>query len=242
MFDWLGTFNKSQFEAFLGFARAQIPIADLRIRHLLYEQTRVGSLVFRFDGGTPVVFGADPRESLLGRLLVAYEVQGGNPFRELRVRAMTQPLFLRRGSESLPATTMSNDEVVGAKGLADASSAVLLQRMKEPFLDVLQNRFGRLERKIKRAIDYSDQLGAEAKILTRMKQTIEVEGSLEELAERVYELISSPEYRAVYDDQGSDPFGFNTHAPFSSYDAAVGKTAETPQRQGSGFVGPGQTG
>lgn len=247
--DHLGTFNKSQLDRFLVFARAQLPLVDARIQHLSAEQARLGSVVFKFDQGIPVGFAADPVESYLGKLLAAYEVLGGNPFQDLRIRLRTQPIFLVRGSESTPAQYMSNGEVVGAKGLADAPSAVLMSRAKAWIEDTLQGRFGKLERKIRRTLDYSDQLQVEIDVLTKIKAAAEIDDSLESYASQLQQLISDPNYRAIFDDKGKDPFGFTTYAPFSSYDAVtssdpnlVDRTSESPQRQNAGFVGPGEKG
>lgn len=247
-FDHLGTFNRSQLDRFLVFARSQIPYIDARIQHLSAEQARVGAVTFKYDKGIPVGFSADPPESYIGKLLAAYEVLGGNPFQDLRVRARTQPIFVVRGSEIAPATYMSHGEVIGAKGLADAPSAVLMSQAKDWLADTLHGRFGRLERKIRRSLDYSDQLQAEADMLTKIKQAASIEGSLEAIAAQLLQLISDPNYRAIFDDKGKDPFGLTTYAPYSSYDAVQSTDtslvdragAEAPQRQNSGFVGPGE--
>jgi hypothetical protein len=244
-FDFLGTFNLSQIQQFLTFARSQLPAIGARINHLEAEISRIGSIVFEFEQGTPSAFGADPPESYLGRLLAAYEVLGGNPF-SLRLRSRNQPSFLVRGTENSPAQYMSTGEVVGAKGLADAPSAVLVDNARRWIDATLQRRFGRLERKIRRALDYSDQLQLEINGLELIRQGAEQEGSLEGIASQLQQLISDPNYRAIYDDAGQDPYGFNVYAPFSSYDAVVSsspdqvnRTAETAQRQSGGFVGPG---
>ncbi len=249
MLDFLGTFNKSQLERFFAFARTQLPLVDARTQHLQFEMARIGTVVFQFNEGIPVAFGADPPESYIGKLLAAYEVLGGNPFLDLRLRARTQPVFLVRGTESTPAQYMSNGEVVGARGLADGPSAVLMQQARAWLEATFQGRFNRLERKIRRALDYSDQLGLEIEDLSRIKQALGVDGSLESYASQLQELIANPTYRAIFDDQGADPFGFNVYAPFSSYDVAnsqnpdmVNRTAESAQRQNSGFVKPGSKG
>lgn len=248
-YDYLGTFNKSQLDRFLAFARTQLPLVDARIQHLEAEQFRLGAVVFRYDQGVPVGFAADPPESTMGRLLAAYEVLGGDPFHDLRLRAKTQPIYLVRGNESTPAQYMSHGEVVGARGLADAPSAVLMGRAREWLEDTLQFRFGSLERKLRRSLDYFDQLQDEIDKLTLIKQAVEVDESFAGLEAQLQQLIQDPNYRAIFDDNGADPFGMTSYAPFSSYDAVrstipdmVDRTAEGPQRQNSGFVGPGEKG
>lgn len=247
--DFLGTFNKSQLDRFLNWARAQLPTIDARIEHLTTESIRMGIVVFRFEQGVPVEFVVNPATSYLGQLMAAYEVQGGNPFLDLRVRLRNDPIFAVRGSERKPVSYMSNGEVIGAKGLADAPSAELVRRARAWLDDTLHARYGRLERKIRRVLDYSDQLQAEAARLQVIRQSVDVDASLEQTAEALQQLISDPNYRAIFDDGGNDRFAFNVYAPFGSYDVApsadpnlVDRIAETPQRQDGGFVGPGQKG
>lgn len=248
-FDFQGTFNRSQFERFLAFARSQVELVDARIGWLRSEQLRTGSIVFSYTNGVPTEFSADPPESYVGRLLAAYVVLGGNPLHDLRSRATSQPVFVVRGTEGAAPAYMSNGEVIGARGLGDAASAVLMAQSREWLLSTLQNRFGRLERKIRRALDYWDQLENEAVGLSLMKETVEVDGSLEFLASQIQQLITDPNYRAIFDDRNEDPFGLTTYAPFSSYDAVeseepnlVDRVAGSPQRQNSGFVPAGGKG
>lgn len=249
-YDFLGTFNKSQLTRFLAYARSQLPLAAARVNHLEAEKSRIGVVVFRFaEGGAPATVVADPPESYLGKLFAAYEVLGGDPFHDLRLRNVNQPIYVMRGTETVPAQYMSSGDVLGARGLADGDSALLMQTAKRWLEDTMQRRFGRLERKIRRALDYSDQLQAEIDVLQRIVFPDTYGASLEGIATQLEQLIADPNYRAIYDDAGADPFGFNTYAPFSSYDVqatqdpnAVDRTADTAQRQNSGFVGPGEKG
>lgn len=246
-FDWLGTFNRSQLDRFLAFARTQLPLVDARIQHLEAEQNRLGVVSFRYEQGIPKEFIADPAESYIGKLLAAYEVLGGNPFHDLRVRLRTDPVFAIRGSETTPTQFMSNGEVIGARGLADAPSAEIMRLARGWLESTLIGRFDKLERKIRRALDYADELEREIANLKLIKQSVEIDGSFEQLADQLVQLISDPNYRAIFDDGGKDPFGLTTYAPFSSYDATpsndpnlVDRTADTAQRQNKGYVGPGE--
>ncbi len=246
-FDWLGTFNKSQFERFLLFARSQLPLIDGRIEHLTAERTRIGSVVFRYQNGVPQGFAADPVESYLGKLLGAYEVLGGNPFVDLRVRLRNDPVFLVKGTETQGPQYMSNGEVVGAKGLSDAPTSELMHEARGWLESTIHSRFESLERKIRRAMDYADELQSEIATLQVIRLAGDVTGSLEYIATQISQFLSDQNYRAVFDDGGGDKFGFTVYAPFSSYDIAassdpgVGRVSESAQRQNTGFVGPGQT-
>lgn len=251
-FDWLGTFNASQFERFLAFARAQQGQVESRILHLKAEVGRTGTLIFRFDSNhVPEAVTANPSDSYLGKLLAAYEVLGGNPFLDLRSRNRDQAVFVLQGSAAIPSTRMSSGEVLSARGLQDAYSAELVRKLRRPMQEALDFRFTALERKIRRALDYAEQLDDEIRELEVMRAAATTAGSLEAVASQIQQLINNRNYRAIYDDQGSDPLGLNTHAPLSQYDVdppvdpvvgAPNRVVERPQRQGSGFVGPGESG
>lgn len=249
---FLGTFNKSQFARFVQFARTQLPSVAARIRHLRAELGRTGSLRFTFGADhLPATVTANPSDSYLGKLLAAYQVMGGNPFFDVRARNKDQAIFVPQGTSAHPPTTMSNGEVMGAKGLQDAFSAELVRKLRSPIQETLDYRFTMLERKIRRAIDYGDQLLDEIASLEVTQAAATTKGSLEFIANQIQQLISDRNYRAIYDDQSTDPTGLNAYAPFSQYDVeapidpvigAPNRVVERPQRQDSGFVGPGGSG
>lgn len=245
--DFLGTFNKSQFDRFVQFARSQTAQVEARVAHLQAEINRVGVLVFRYEGPNPASFAADPVDSYVGKLLAAYEVLGGNAFNDLRTRTTSQAVFVLRASEAGAPNAMSNGEIIGAKGLGDAQSAELVRQARTWIDDVIDYRLDRLERKIRRMIDYTDEMQKE--IAAYQLAASAAPGSLEKVAEIIQQLFTDPGYRAIFDDAGKDPFALTTYAPFSSYDVAksrdpniVDRENEAPQRQGSGFVGAGEKG
>lgn len=252
MYDFLGTFNASQFSRFIAFARSQLPLIEARIAHLGVEMERAGRLVFSFDSNNvPMTVTASPADSYMGKLLAVYEVLGGNPFYDLRTRNKSQALFVLPGAENSPAVHMSNGEPMPTKGLRDAFSAELVRRLKDPFSDTLARRFEKIERKIRRLLDYVDQLEDEVSDLRVLQAAATLEGSLEFIANQIQELFGDRNYRAIYDDGGSDPMGVNVYAPFSQYDVepsqdpVVGGPAREvlrPQRQDTGFIGPGEKG
>jgi hypothetical protein len=247
-FDYLGTFNRSQFNDFLAFARSQLPYAASRIRFLSSEISRIGTVTFNYNQGVPEGYGATPEDSYLGKLLAAYEVLGGNPFLNLKVRQRTQAVYIIQGDETTPAQFTSSGEVVGGKGLMDGPTAELMRAAKGWMNETLQARFNRLERKIRRALDYSDQLRAEIAELEVIQLAGETRGSLEFIASQINEFLDDNNYRAIYDDNGADRFGLKVYAPFSSYDATpptdpnadVNRERVTAQREDSGFRGPGE--
>jgi hypothetical protein len=118
---------------------------------------------------------------------------------------------------------------------------------REWLYDTLKHRFGGLERKIRRSVDYADQLQLELQKLQIIQLSATTTGSLEYIASQIEQLFGDLNYRAIFDDAGSDPYGLNVYAPFSSYDTAASEdtglvdrgSSESAQRQNSGFVGPG---
>jgi hypothetical protein len=216
--EFLGTFNKSQHDRFVAFAKAQTEDILGRITHLTAEQFRIGKLAFSYDsGGSPLGYVPQPQNSYIGRLLACYEILGGDPKHDLNIRSMAQPVFLLAGDETKPAQLLSNGEVMGAPGLADGDSAVLVQAARAWLPDVLQYKRDYLERKIRRMLDYSDQLQAEITLLQTIVAAKETDGSLEFIFDQVNQLLSDPTYRAIYDDKGKDPLAKKVYAPFKPY-------------------------
>lgn len=240
-FDFLGTFNKSQFDRFVAFAKAQLPLIDARILHLEAEIRRVGVYVMKFDKGKPIGYVATPSDSYLGKLTAAYEVNGGDPFYDLQIRTMSDPVFLMKGTETKAPTMMSNGEPKTAPGLADAESAIMMQKARGWLDETLRHNRDRLEHKIRRVVDYGDQLNSEIAALKLIRQGVSVDDSLENVISEVYQLFTEGKYRAIYDDKGKDPFGKLTHAPFTSYNPG-GKKPPTdgPERGDDGAFEPGE--
>ena len=249
-FDFLGTFNKSQFERFLAFARTQVPLIEARQLHLENEIARIGVVVFRIEQGIPQGYAGDPETSYLGKLLRAYEALGGNPLLDLRLRLRSDPVYLIRGDVLTEPQYTSGGEPIGGKGLEDGPTAVLMQRGKRWLDDTVQARFNRLERRIRRAMDYSDQLQEELAELTTLQAAAEIRGSLEFIAAQIQQYITDVNYDAIYDDQGEDEHGLLPYAPRASYDVPeastnedVNREAERIQKQGDrGIVMPGTGG
>lgn len=220
MLEFLGTFNKSQFTRLATYARSQLGYIDLRIKHLTIEQQRIGFLQFAYDsGGRPTSYstGSPGFTTYIGKLMEAYEVLGGDPFYDLQVRGMNDPVYFLKGTETATAKMLSNGEPLPLPGLSDGDSGNAVRSIKSWTRGSI-DRLERIERKVRRAIDYSDQLQTEINELKRIRQSVEVEGSLENLIALVNQLFVDPSYRAIADDNGQDPFGKYTHAPMSSYD------------------------
>jgi len=211
----LGTFNRSQFERLKAFARAQVQDIDGRILHLSAEQARIGNIAFAFDKAT--VTGYVGGDTYLGKLLYVYEVMGGDPFFDLKVRQKSQAVFLIRGNESRPSTQMSDGRIVGTEGLADGLSSELVHQLRGWMEDSLAYKRDNIERKIRRALDYFEQLQEEINLLTTVKSGVDTLGSVENLISEIDQLLQSDRYRAVGDDKGQDPEGTMAYAEYSAY-------------------------
>lgn len=239
MSTWLGSFTKSQFDRLADFATKQAGDIDARIQHLTAEQFRIGVISLKYDKGTVVAYKGDSDTSYIGKLVMAYQVLGGDPYHDLQIRQKdTQPLFLLRGDETSSPKRMSNGRVVGTEALADAPSAVLVQRLKGWMSESMRYKRESLEHKIRRAMDYSDQLGDEIKLLRLVKQGKEVTGSLENVLEEIRLLIQDRNYKAIADDQGKDPNGLMAYAPYLGLEPGPNRPSTEYGRTLDGYAIP----
>ena len=245
-FDFLGTFNRSQLDRLVAWSRAQVPDIGPRINHLAAEQDRLGVLVFSYDAaGRPLAYSPQPSDSQLGRLLAAYEILGGDAFYDLNIRSASQAVFLLRADETTPAQLLSNGEIMGTPGLGDRGTAELMVPLRAWMDDVLYARREYLERKIRRLIDYGEQLQQEQVALALKAAGVDLENSLENILAQLSALVDDPTYRPAYDDKGTDPFGKLTGAPLSPYSVGPNRSPATVYGKDSGdrgVVKPGEGG
>lgn len=218
-YDFQGTFSRSQFTRFKTYLLNQIRLIDARIAHLQAERDRIGDLAFAYDsGGVPTGYANDPPLTYCGKLFGAYEALGGDVEFDLQVRNTSQPVFQLAGSEMEPPQLMSNGEVIGTIGLGDAESSTLMQKMRGWVDGDLQRRKDSLERKIRRAIDYAEQLEEEINELQTLKASIDVDGSLEFYIKEMDALADNRRYPAITnDDTAPDPHGKLARAPLAAY-------------------------
>lgn len=247
---FLGTFNKAQFDRFATFARSQLPLIQARIDHLETERSRIGTIQFTWEqgrSGRPATFTADPPQSYIGKLLSAYEILGGDPFLDLRLRLRANPVFVQAGDVDVGPSVMSSGEAIGERGLSDATSGDLVALGRGWVDDTLRRRFSGLERKMRRALDYSDELGVEIRSLQRARLAATSTGSFEFFAAQIDDLLNDPNYRAITTDD--DPLALLAYAPFAPYDqplvgdttdpnAIVDRPPDDVRRQQGGLVKP----
>jgi hypothetical protein len=193
-----------------------------RLAHLLAEQGRIGNLQISYDsGGNPTSCTYGPPSSYIGKLVAAYEILGGDPLFDLQVRQMSQSVFILPPAATLPAQQLSDGSILSQPGLMDAPSCSLVQQMKGPMQEVLQYKRENIERKVRRALDYSDQLGAE---ITDLIDYLNNDIGLQMLTGQVVTLLNDPMYRAIYNDVNNDIHGKFSHAPFLAYEPGPART------------------
>lgn len=242
-FQFLGTFTVSQFKRFEAYVRAQKQLVDARIAHLKAERDRIGGLAIAYDkDGNPTHVTSDEQHTYLGRLLGAYEVLGGSVEFDLQVRSSAQPVFRVPGDITRPAQLLSNGEVIANEGLGDAASATTIQAMRKWVEQDLLRRRESLERKIRRAIDYSEQLNAEIAELQLMKGSENEEGSLDYYVSIINGLKVDRNYMAITDDEASpDPHGRFAKAPIARFTPGPrGSVSDEFARTVKGLVTPGK--
>lgn len=224
-FDFLGTFNLSQHGRLAKYATSQVSDIPARLNHLTAEQTRIGVVVFTYDKASVTGYEPSPANSYIGKLLRAYEVLGGDPFFDLKLRSKgSQAVFLAKADETRPARVRSDGVVLAGEGLADAPSAVLGQQLRDWMYDTLQYKREHLERKIRRAMDYADQLADEIALLKTVQGDATVDGSAQNLLQAIQALITDRTYRAIADDKSQDPDGTLTHAPYAGLEPGPSRT------------------
>jgi hypothetical protein len=240
-FDFQGTFTRSQLERFKNYVRDQVQLIDDRITHLKAERDRVGNLAFAYDaGGVPTTLTSDPPQTYCGKLYGAYVALGGVPEFDLQVRSTSQPVFVIEADDTQDSQLMSNGEVIGMAGLNDAESALLMQKLRSWTAGDLQRRRDYLERKLRRAIDYAEQLTAEISQLETIRASIDTDGSLEFMLNEMDALVTDRRYTAITDDTSNpDPHGKFARAPVAPYmPGGEGATAVSYERTFDGLVKP----
>lgn len=242
-FEFGGTFTASQFARFQEYAKEQLVQVDGRIAHLKAERDRIGNLAFAYDQeGKPTHSTVDPPTTYCGKLYAAYEALGGDVEHELQVRSKRQAVYVMAGDVTRAPQRLSNGEVISRPGLADGHSGVIMQKLRSFVAADLHRRREQLERKIRRALDYADQLDDEIAQLEKMRASAETSGSMEAYFKAIAELTADSRYFAITDDKDSpDPHGKFARAPVGAYTPGPKGTSATGyERTSKGLVKPTQ--
>lgn len=180
-FSFLGTWTTGQFEQLRKFAKVQEQDLKKRAEFLRRKISDNGIFVTEYDEATyhPIRYSVTPF-SYASKLFQAYRALGGHPEKEFLLRTRDQPVFLTRGNSintEDPTDTTSGYSDMYSNGRRyrgsqrfDRDVAVSVERFKGWQLEAIKRKREHLEYKIKRAIDYSDQLAIEAEMIDAMLQ------------------------------------------------------------------------
>jgi hypothetical protein len=241
-FEFLGTFTASQYNRFATWVQAQTGQIPARLQHLGAEMARIGGLSFAYDsGGVPTFITPSDTTTYIGRLFQCYEALGGDAEFDLQVRTMAQPVFKVTGTPNNPPQLMSNGEVVGNQGLIDQQSAELVRQARDWTYDAQFYRRDLLERKIRRMVDYVDQLQAEITLLNQIQASATTQGALGFILNGLNTLVGNRYYIPAQNDTASpDPHGKSAYAPIAAYmpDVAGGSTVLNYERTYDGPAVP----
>lgn len=175
-FSFYGTFSTGQFEKLREFAKVQERDLSDRKLWLSAQLQRNGVFVTTYDSATflPISFSATPN-SYADKLFTAYRALGGNPETEFLLRTTDQPVFLTRGTNISPnegsdpdsgySDLFTNGRRVRGTQRFDRDIGLKVEQLKSWQLESIKRKREHLEFKIKRALDYSDQLQREITII-----------------------------------------------------------------------------
>ncbi len=176
-FNFYGTFTTGQLQQLIAFSKVQERDLKARSQWLSAQLTRNGVFSTVYDAKTflPVEFTAS-QGSYAAKLLQAYRILGGTPEKDFMLRTRSQPVFLTRGKNIDTGVTgvdptagysdvMSNGRRVRGSQRFDRDVGIQVERLKFWQLEAIKRKREHLEFKIKRALDYSDQLQQEMKLI-----------------------------------------------------------------------------
>ena len=176
-FNFYGTFSTAQLQELVDFSNIQEQDISDRILWLGRELEMNGVFTTIYDPITkyPTSFSCSPPSSYGSKLLQAYKILGGTPERDMLLRTSDQPVFLVKGTNisndpneqsSGYSETYSNGRLYRGTQRFDRDIGQKVQRLKLWQLEAIKRKREHLEYKIKRCLDYSDQLQNEIDQLT----------------------------------------------------------------------------
>jgi hypothetical protein len=176
-FGFYGTFTTGQLQQLVDFSIIQETDLVDRGRWLSAQLTRNGVFTTEYDPQThlPKSFSASSG-SYAAKLLQAYRILGGTPENDFMLRSTDQPVFLTRGKNINTSTTatdptagysdmLSNGRRIRGSQRFDRDVGVQVTKLKSWQLETIKRKREHLEFKIKRALDYSDQLQREIAVI-----------------------------------------------------------------------------
>lgn len=135
--------------------------------------------MYNTETKNPESFTVSPSISYGAKLMLAYRILGGVPERDMLLRTSDDPVYLTRGTpftmpkDGSPVTggysdLYSNGRRYRGNQRFDRDLGVQVEKLKKWQLEAVKHKREHLEFKIKRALDYSDQLLTEKKLLETM--------------------------------------------------------------------------
>ena len=129
----------------------------------------------------PLSYDVAPPNSYAAKLMVAYRALGGVPEKDFLLRTMDQPVYLNRVDNISPnegsnptsgySDTFTNGRRIRGSQRFDRDIGTKVDKLKAPFLESIKHKREHLEFKIKRALDYSDQLQNEINAINVLLDT-----------------------------------------------------------------------
>ncbi len=176
-FNFYGTMTTGQFNKLAEFSLVQERDLKARLEWLSAQLTRNGLFITEYDEATHLPRSFQASYGSYGeKLLRAYRILGGNPEQDFLLRTSDKPVFLTRGvnintsTASTDATSgysdvLSNGKRIRGSQRFDRDVGLIVDRLKSWQLEAIKRKREHLEFKIKRALDYSDQLQKEIEVL-----------------------------------------------------------------------------
>jgi len=237
-FNMYGTFTSGQWQAFKAFARIQRVDVQLRISWLQKQLSMNGIFTTVYDGPNPVSFSASAG-SYAAKLIAAYRVLGGVPERDMLLRTSDKPVFKTKGTSIQDqvngdtsggfSDTFSNGRRERGSQRFDRDLGLLVEKLKDWQLEAIKAKRERLEFKIKRALDYSDQLQSEIAVLTSVLDEAS-QDSFDSQVVNIEAQMATPGSANVIDDL-DDVFGLGIGKPGDlSYADALQQAQQSDQR------------
>jgi hypothetical protein len=134
------------------------------------QRNGIFTTIYNPQTNLPVSYSANPG-SYAAKLFTAYRALGGVPEVDFLLRTMNMPVFLTRTDNISPnegsnptsgySDVFTNGRRIRGGQRFDRDIGVQVQKLKTPFLEPIKRKREHLEFKIKRALDYSDQLQSE---------------------------------------------------------------------------------
>jgi len=220
-FSFFGTYTTAQFEELRKFSKIQERDIQDRITWLDAAISRNGIFITNYDeqSNLPTSFTCLV-PSYGSKLLSAYRALGGNPERDFMLRTRNKPVFLERGknissdiedSNSGYSETFTNGRRIRGDQRFDRDVGIVVNKLKSFQYEAIKRKREHLEYKIKRCMDYSDQLQSEKDALELMLSE-DAFASVDDLTAEVFLKSSRTGAQNVVDDS-EDIFGLNIGKP-----------------------------